>query len=149
MCTSGDGVPGSAAEALAMMRAGVDYLLGPGLAETGEAALGDMLRELTVIGAKHSAAWNACLARFDADNCHDSDGYQSSAAWLAGKTRMDLGAARGQVRRMRQVTARPVLDAAMAAGRVTESWAAAVIRWTRELPPELRDDTDAVLLSAA
>jgi hypothetical protein len=44
MCTGGDGVPVSAAEALAMMRAGADYLLGPGLAEAGEAALGQVLR---------------------------------------------------------------------------------------------------------
>jgi uncharacterized protein DUF222 len=149
MCTGGDGVPGSIGEALAMMRAGVDYLLGPGLAETGEAALGDTLRELTVIGSKHSAAWNACLSRFDAGNCHDADGYQTSATWLAGQTRTDLAAARGLVRAMRQLTARPVLDAAMAAGTVTGSWAAAVIRWTKDLPPQLRDDADAVLLNAA
>jgi hypothetical protein len=53
MCTGGDGVPGSVAEALAMMRAGADYLLGPGLAGAGEAALGQVLAELTVIGSKH------------------------------------------------------------------------------------------------
>jgi hypothetical protein len=107
MCTGGDGVPGSAADALAMMHAAADYLLGPGLAGAGEAALGETLAELTVIGSKHAAAWNACLSKFDAGNCHDSDGYQTSATWLAGKTRTDLGTARGQVRRMRQVTARP------------------------------------------
>ncbi|HEX6448872.1 MAG TPA: DUF222 domain-containing protein [Trebonia sp.] len=149
MCTGGDGVPANAAEALAMMHAGVDYLLGPGLTEAGEAALADMLAELTVIGSKHSAAWNACLSRFDAANCHDADGYQTSAAWLAGKTRTDLTAARAQVRRMRQVTARPALDAAMAGGTITGSWARKIITWTRPLPPELRDEADRILLAAA
>jgi hypothetical protein len=147
MCTGGD--PGSAIQALAMMRAGADYLLGPGLAEVGEAALGETLAELTVIGSKHAAAWNACLSRFDAANCHDADGYQTSAAWLAGKTRTDLIAARAQVRRMRQVTVRPVLDAAMAAGTITGSWAGKIITWTSSLPPELRDEADRILLAAA
>jgi hypothetical protein len=148
MRTGGNGVPGSAAEALAMMRAGADYLLGPGLAAAGEAALGETLAELTVIGSKHAAAWNAWLSKFDAANCHDADGYQTSAAWLAGKTRTDLTAARAQVRRMRQVTARPVLDAAMAAGTITGSLAAKIIAWTRPLPPEMRDEADRILLGA-
>lgn len=148
MCTNGNGIPGSAAEALAMMRAGTDYLLGPGLAAADEAALGETLAELTVIGSKHAAAWNACLSRFDAANGHDADGYQTSAAWLAGKTRTDLTAARTQVRRMRQVTARPALDAAMAAGTITGSLAAKIITWTKSLPPEMRDKADQILLAA-
>lgn len=149
MCTGGDGVPSSAAEALAMMRAGTDYLLGPGLAAADEAALGETLAELTVIGSRHSAAFNAWLARFDAADGHDADGYQTSAAWLAGKTRTDLTAARAQVRRMRQLAARPILDAAMAAGTITGSWAGKIITWTRDLPPELRDEADRILLAAA
>jgi uncharacterized protein DUF222 len=149
MCTGGDGIPGSAAEALAMMRAGTDYLLGPGLTAAREAALGEVLAELTVIGSKHAAAQNAWLSKFDAANCHDADGYQTSAAWLAGQTRTDLTAARAQVRAMRQVTARPVLDAAMAAGTITASWAGKIIAWTRPLPPELRNEADVILLAAA
>ncbi|MBO0804551.1 MAG: hypothetical protein J2P25_15940, partial [Nocardiopsaceae bacterium] len=94
MCTGGDGIPASTAEALALMRAGADYLLGPGLAETTEAALGDTVRELTAIGSKHGAAWNAFVSRFDAASCHDTDGYQTTAAWLAGQAGTDLAAAR-------------------------------------------------------
>lgn len=149
MCTGGDGVPGSAAEALAMMRAGADYLLGPGLAGAGEAALGEVLAELTVIGSKHAAAQDAWLSRFDAASCHDADGYQTSAAWLAGRTRTDPKAARARVRAMRQLTARPVLHAAMAAGTITGSWAGKIIAWTRDLPPRLRDEADVILLAAA
>lgn len=149
MGAGGDGIPGSTAEALAMMRAGADYLLGPGLDGTGEEALGDTLRELTAIGSKCSAAWNAYLSRFSANGCHDADGYQTSAAWLAGQAGLDLAAARGQVRRMRQVTARPALDQAMASGTLTESLATKIITWTKPLPPQLRDDADAILLTAA
>jgi hypothetical protein len=37
----------------------------------------------------------------------------------------------------------------MAGGTITGSWAQAILRWTRDLPPQLRDDTDKILLSAA
>jgi hypothetical protein len=132
-----------------MLESSLDYLNGPAGGSVEAAGLGGVLRALAVAESKYSAAWNSFLARFDANDCHDSDGYQTSAAWLAGQTRTDPAAARGLVRAMRQVTARPVLDAAMAAGTVTGSWAGAVIRWTRELPPELRDEADKVLLAAA
>ena len=149
MCTGDDGVPVSVTQALALMSAGADYLLGPGVAETGEAALGETLRALSVIGSKHSAAYNAYMSRFAAGGCHDADGYPTAAAWLAGMTGTDPAAARGQVKRMRQLAARPVLEAAMAAGTLTGSLAAKIIAWTKPLPEDMRAQAEEILLAAA
>jgi hypothetical protein len=134
------------AEPLAMAGAARDYMNGPGSGEAEAAGLGGTLQALSVIGAKYSAAWNCYLSKFDADGCHDADGYQTSAAWLAHKTRIKLSAARGQVRQMRLVTTRPALDAAMAAGELSESWVREIIAWTKELPPDMRGDLDELLL---
>ncbi|HEX8007678.1 MAG TPA: hypothetical protein VF482_14770, partial [Trebonia sp.] len=88
MCTGGNQTPGSVAEALAMIDACLDYLNGPAGEQVDTAALGGVLQALAGTGAKHSAAWMRFLARFDANNGHDADGYATSAAWLAGKCRI-------------------------------------------------------------
>jgi hypothetical protein len=44
---------------------------------------------------------------------------------------------------------RPLLGAALAAGAVTDSLAAAIADWTRKLPAPVRDETDRILLEAA
>lgn len=148
MCGNGDGVPENVSEALGMAEAALDFLNGPALDSVDPAALGEILRALSGIGTKHSAAWNAYLSRFDACDAHDADGYQTSAAWLANQTQTKLSAARGQVKQMRQLTARPHLDQAMAAGLLSLSWAREIITWTRPLPPETRAGVDASLLHA-
>lgn len=148
MCTDGDGVPGSVGEALGMAAAALDFLNGPARDDLDPAALGETLMTLSGIGTRYSAAWSSYLSRFDAHDCHDDDGYQTSASWLANKTQTTLPAARGQVRQMRQVKARPALDEAMTAGLLSPSWAREILTWTKPLPPEMRDAVDAVLLDA-
>jgi hypothetical protein len=81
MCTGGDQVPGNVAEALGMVSAGLDYLNGPAGETVDPAALGGILQALAEADAKHSAAWMRFLTRFDANGCHDADGYATSAAW--------------------------------------------------------------------
>lgn len=148
MCTSGNGVPSSAGEALAMMESALDFLNGEGAGDLAEPALGEALQAMSVIGAKQSAARNALLGRFDAVGAHDVDGYQGTAAWLAAKTQTARPTARGQVKRMRQAAGRPLLGAAMAAGTLSESWAMQVITWSKPLPPEFHEDLDRLLLAA-
>jgi len=131
-----------------MAEAALDFLNGPARDEIDPAALSEILLTLSGIGAKYSAAWNACLSRFDANDCHDSEGYPTSASWLAHKTQTTFPAARGQVKQMRQVTARPALDEAMAAGLLSLSWAREIIGLTKPLPPEMRDGIDTLLLDA-
>ncbi|HEY6792574.1 MAG TPA: DUF222 domain-containing protein, partial [Trebonia sp.] len=155
----GGGLPGSAAEALAMMDAALDFLNGEFLAGPGGAGLdlaglagadrGGVLECLGGLSAKFAAARAAVLARFDAARGHDADGYGSSAAWLAAKGRTTRRAANAEVRRMRQFRAHPVIAAAVARGELSQDWAAEIADWTRKLPPDWRDDVDRLLVDTA
>jgi hypothetical protein len=79
MCTGGDSVPGSAAEPLSMMGAALDYLMnGPAGDLVQPAALGEVLQALAGVSAKHAAARMRLVSRFDASDCHDSDGYPTT-----------------------------------------------------------------------
>lgn len=100
MCTpgsvqsSGDAL-GSAAEALRMAHAALDYLNSPAAADLNGSACGEMLIGLGEIQAKLAAAHAGFLRRFDAADAHDSDGYGSSSAWLAAKGGMSKGGREG------------------------------------------------------
>ena len=150
MCTGGDGMPGSVREALSMMGAALDYLNGPAGDLVQPAALGEVLQALAAVSAKHTAARMRMVSRFDASDCHDSDGYPTTASWLAGRTKVVLARARAEVRLARAMTgAHPALAAAMAAGELSLSWATGIAGWTAPLPEEVRQDTERILLQAA
>ena len=74
------------------------------------------------------------LARFDAADAHDSDGYGTSAAWLMAMTDMTRGDARVKVRRMRLLRGHPDMAAALAAADISKSQALAIAEWTKKLP---------------
>jgi hypothetical protein len=147
--TGGAYAPGDAWEALAMAEAALDYLYSPGAGEVDAAALGGILESLAGISAKHSAARMRLLARFDADNGHDADGYQSTGSWLAGKTKTPLPQARGEAAQARRMNQRPQLLDAVADERLSPAWAAAIERWTRGLPDDLKAWADELLTEAA
>jgi hypothetical protein len=150
MCTSDDAMPGSVAEALSMMGAALDYLNGPAGDLIQPAALGDVVQVLAGIDAKHAAARMRFVSRFDANDCHDRDGYPTTASWLAGRTKVVLKKARAEVRQARSMTgAHPGLASAMAAGELSPSWAAGIAAWTAKLPKDIRQDTERILLQAA
>ena len=150
MCTEGDGVPGSVGEALAVLGSTLDFLNGPAGDAVDPAALGGVLESLAGIDARYAAARLGFIARFDAHGCHDADGYQSTGAWLAGKTRMAPGKAKGEARQARQMAARHTgLGEAMAAGTLSPSWAAKIAEWTRAFPGDTREEVERLLLDAA
>ncbi len=149
MCTDGDQLPGSAAEALRAAHAGLDYLNGPAAALLDPAALGGVLTSLGELQAKFTAAQAGLLRRFDAAGAHDADGYGTSAAWLAAMTRLKGSDAKAAVAQMRALGRHPHLSGAMAAGQISPSWVAEIDRLTRKLPAELRSETDQILLAAA
>src|ERR1700751_6326756 len=99
----------SVADALRMMNAGLDYLNGPGVDELDAASYGTVLRSLAEVQAKFTAAHAAVLARFDAADAHDSDGYGNSAAWLMAMTDMTRQDARVEVRQARRAPSPPAL----------------------------------------
>src|ERR1700733_4782769 len=154
MCTADDvhvsrAAFGGAADALRMAGAALDYLNSGRVAGLDGLACGELLIGLAEVQAKLTAAHAGFLRRFDAASAHDADGYGSSSAWLAAKAGMSKKAARASVRQMRQLGARPLLGSALAAGDITDSLAFTIADWTRKLPPEMREETDRILLEAA
>jgi Domain of unknown function (DUF222) len=141
--------PQSVAEALGMARAAVDYLNTPDAADLDGAACGEALVALGEVQAKLAAAQTEFLRRFDAADAHDADGYGSSSAWLAARTRISRKDAKAAVRDMRRFAARPLLRDAVAAGEISRSWADAITEWTKKLPAEMLQQTDKILLQAA
>src|SRR5580704_809222 len=139
----------SVADALRMMNAGLDYLNGPDGADLDAAACGQVLRSLGEIEAKFTAAHAAVLARFDAADAHDSDGYGTSATWLTAMADMTPRDAKVKMREMRLLRAHPDMAAALAAGDISTSQALAIAGWTKKLPAELRAETIKILVQAA
>jgi uncharacterized protein DUF222 len=147
MCT-GNGTPGSLAEALRAASTGLDYLNSPAAGLDG-AACGQVLTALAAIQAKFTAAHAAYLRRFDAAGGHDSDGYGTSSAWLTAMTQATRPDARAAVAEMRRLAQHPAIAAAMAAGQVSRSYGLAITELTRKLPAQLRARTGQILLEAA
>jgi hypothetical protein len=140
--------PGPGA-ALRTAGAALDFVNAACAAGLDGAACGGLLISLGEVQAKLTAAHAGLLRRFDAAGAHDADGYGSSSAWLAAKAGMSRKAARASVRQMRQLGGRPLLDAALAAGDITDSLAFTIADWTRKLPAQMRAETDRILLQAA
>jgi hypothetical protein len=149
MCSRGDQAPGSIAEALRMAGAALDHLNSAAASEPDGGTCGEVLLALSELRAKFTGARLAFLRRFDAVDAHDADGYGTSSAWLAAKAKMSGTAAKAEVGQMRRFRARPHLADGLAAGVITESWAAEIFKWTRQLPAELRAATDKILVDAA
>ena len=149
MCTGSDGMPGSVAEALRMASVSMDYLNGRGGADLDAASCGAVLRSLGEIEAKFTAAHASVLGRFDAADAHDSDGYGTSASWLAAMADMTPPDAKRKVRRMRLLRDHPKMAEALADAGISKSWALAIADWTRKLPAELRAETIKILVQAA
>jgi Domain of unknown function (DUF222) len=149
MCTADGRGFGSVAEALRMANATMDYLNGPDGAGLSAASCGSVLRSLGEIQAKFTAAHASVLARFDAADAHDCDGYPTSAAWLDAMANMTRQDAKAEVRQMRLLRDHPALATALANADISKSWALAIAEWTKKLPAELRAETIKILVEAA
>src|SRR5260370_20275605 len=136
MCTGIDGVPGSVAEALRMANASLDYLNGKAAGEVDAAGSGAVLRSLAGVQAKFTAAHAAVLARFDAADAHDSDGYGNSAAWLMAMTDMTRPDAKTKVWRMRLLRDHPEMAGALANADISKPQALAIPKGRQKLPAE-------------
>jgi hypothetical protein len=149
MCTADGRLFGSVAEALRMANATMDYLNSPEAADLDPAACGAVLRSLAEVQAKFTAAHASVLARFDAADAHDSDGYPTSASWLAAMTSMTSPDAKAEMRQMRLLRGHPEMAAALADADISKSLALAIAEWTKKLPAELRAETIKILVQAA
>ena len=93
-----------------------------------------MLRSLGEIEATFTAAHASVLARFDAADAHDCDGYGTSAAWLMAMADMTRPDARAKVRRMRLLRDHPAMAGALADAEISKSQALAIAEVDEEAP---------------
>jgi hypothetical protein len=141
--------PDSAADAVAMVLAGLGWLADADLASAPVAVQADCLRGLERVRSVHTAAQASILGVFDAASGYEDDGQGSARTWLRWQCRMTGAAAAGTVGWMRRLRAHSAVTDALRSGQISTSWAREICDWTDKLPAEARDDADLILLAAA
>jgi hypothetical protein len=141
--------PGTAAEAIAAVTAGLSYLAQADAVALGTVAVAECLRALETAEALHTAARARMLGAFHRAGGYEPDGSGSTQAWLVWQTKVTRAAARGAVGWMRRLQDHPAVGDALATGSISASWARQICTWTDQLPGASRPDADAILLAAA
>ena len=151
MCLPGQppAAPATAAEAVAMARAGLAWLAAADATALTGAELGECLRGLERAEAVHTAARAKVLAAFCSGGGFEDDGHGSAKTWLRWQTRITPGAAAGAMGWMRRLAHHPLVRDALAAGRVSASWARQLCEWSDLLPERHRAGADEIFLDAA
>jgi Domain of unknown function (DUF222)/HNH endonuclease len=151
MCRAGQSPaePASAADAVAMARAGLSWLAAADTASLTTAEQADCLRALSRAESIHTAARAKVLYAFTAQAGYEDDGHGSARTWLKWQTRIGGGAAYAAIQWMQRLAAHPAVADALAAGEISESWARQICEWSDLLPEQARADADAILLGAA
>jgi hypothetical protein len=151
MCLSGQppAAPATAAEAVAMARAGLAWLAAADATALTGIEQAECLRGLERAEAVHTAARATVLAAFCSGGGYEDDGHGSAKTWLRWQTRVTPGAAAGAMGWMRRLARHPLVRDALAAGRVSASWARQLCEWSDLLPERHRADADEIFLDAA
>lgn len=139
----------SASEALAAVSAGLSHLASLDITTLTTAEQADCLRALGRADAQAVAARSAVLAAFDRTRGFEDDAAGGSRSWLRWQTQITQAAAAGAIGWMRRLAAHPVVAGALAAGRISPSWARHICDWTDRLPADDQADGDEILLAAA
>jgi len=141
--------PATAAQAVAMVHAGLGWLATADAAGLGTAGQAGCLRGLEQAESVLTAARAQVLRVFDAQGGYEDDGHGSARSWLRSQTRVTRGAADGAIGWIRRLAAHPAVAAALAAAEISQSWARQICDWSDLLPEDTRADADQVLLAAA
>ena len=141
--------PGSAGQALEMVRAGLGYLAAVDATAMAAETQARCLRELEQAAAMGTAARTAILEAFTAGQGYAADGDYGSRAWLINRTHVTKGTAVAYTAWVRRAAAHPEVAAALAAGEISESFARTLCTWTDRLPQDCRQAADEILLAAA
>jgi hypothetical protein len=151
MCLAGQvpATPSTAADAVAMVAAGLGWLAAADAASMPSAVQADCLRGLERVSSMHIAARSRVLSAFSAQTGYEDDGQGSPRTWLKWQTRVTGGAAYGALGWMHRLAGHRAVGDALGAGEISESWARHICDWTDKLPADVRDDADAILLGAA
>jgi hypothetical protein len=151
MCTTGQppAPPLTAAQAVEMVKAGLGWLATADATTLTCSEQAECLRGLGQAQSMHTAAQSRVLSAFDAGGGHQADGHPTARSWLRWQTGLTHGAAAGAVGWMRRLAAHPGVAAALAGGKISESWAREICKWSDLLPEAVRADADTILLVAA
>src|SRR5581483_3272253 len=139
----------SASEAMEMVHAALGYLATADATAMTAAERARCLRELEQADAVAVAARTVVLGAFAAGQDYAEDGDYSPCAWLIHRTQVTKGAAAGHTGWVKRGAGHPLVMAALAARRVSESYAREICWWTDKLPAESRQAADEILLGAA
>ena len=151
MCLAGQvpATPSTAADAVAMVAAGLGWLATTDVASLTTIEQADCLRALERAASMHIAARSRVLSAFCAQAGHQDDGHGSARTWLTWQTRITGGAAYGALGWMHRLAGHRTVGDALGAGEISESWARQICDWTGKLPAGVRGDADVFLLGAA
>jgi|HubBroStandDraft_6_1064221.scaffolds.fasta_scaffold23043_3 hypothetical protein len=141
--------PASAADAVAMVAAGLGWLATTDVASLTTIEQADCLRGLERAASMHIAARSRVLSAFSAQGGCEDDGQGSARTWLKWQTRITGGAAYGALGWIHRLAGHRAAGDALAAGQISESWARQICDWTDLLPEDVRGDADVFLLGAA
>jgi hypothetical protein len=151
MCLAGQvpAAPSTAADAVAMVAAGLGWLAKADVASLTTIEQADCLRGLERASSMHTAARSRVLSAFSAQGGYEDDGQGSARTWLRWQTRITGGAAYGALGWMHRLAGHRAVGDALGAGQISESWARQICDWTGKLPAGVRGDADVFLLGAA
>ena len=140
---------GSAGEALAAVRAGLDYLARVDAAALTADEQADSLRGLAAAESVHLAATCRVLSAFRASAGFAADGAATSTGWLRWQTRVTRAAAATTGKWAKRLDAHPAVADALAAGHLSPSYARQLCDWSDALPEDARPAADEQLTAAA
>src|ERR1700739_2614934 len=105
MCLAGQtpAAPATAAQAVAMVQAGLGWLATTDTASLPTALQADCLRGLERAASLHTAARSRMLSAFCAQDGYADDGHCSPRTWLKWQTQVTDGAARGALGWMKRL----------------------------------------------
>ena len=141
--------PGSAKEALGMLRSAMGYLTAADATAMAAETQAQCLQVLEQAHSMGTAARASILAAFTSGQGYSADADYSPRAWLINRTRVTKGTAVAYTAWARRAAAHPGVAAVLAAGEMSESFARTICLWTDKLPEDCRPDADAILLLAA
>ena len=141
--------PATVTEALAMVRAGLGFLVAADAAELPGEVQAQCLAGFEDFDAMSTAARAQVLAAFGNARGYLADGAYSPRMWLFHRTRVTRGCAAGHAGWARRAAAHPRVLAALGAAQISVSWARSICDWNDRLPGECRDKADEILLGAA
>jgi len=141
--------PATAAEALAAVRSGLEFLATADATTMTLTEQADCLRGLAACESVHIAATARILGAFNSAGGHAADGQITVRSWLRWQTRSTSAAAGAAAKWMRRLQAHPGIAAGLAAAAIAPSVAREILDWTDRLPAEHQGGADQVLIDAA